>query len=49
MKKCGMVVICIEYRKTDDIDVQFEHGTIVEHRYKSHFYNGSVKNPNIKK
>ena len=49
MQKCGMVATCIAYRKADDIDVQFEDGTIVEHRYKSHFYNGSVKNPNIKK
>ena len=49
MQKCGMVATCIAYRKADDIDVQFEDGTIVEHRYKLHFYNGSVKNPNIKK
>ena len=49
MQKCGMVATCIAYRKADDIDVQFEDGTIAEHRYKSHFYNGSVKNPNIKK
>ena len=49
MQKCGMVATCIAYRKADDIDVQFEDGTIVKHRYKSHFYNGSVKNPNIKK
>ena len=28
MQKCGMVATCIAYRKADDIDVQFEDGTI---------------------
>lgn len=49
MQKCGMVATCIAYRKADDIDVRFEDGTIIEHRYKSHFYKGNVRYPVEKK
>ena len=33
---CGMEATCIAYRGTHDIDVQFEDGTIVEHKSKYH-------------
>lgn len=49
MQKCGMLATCVAYRKAEDIDVQFEDGTIVEHRYKSHFYKGNVRYPVEKK
>lgn len=44
--RCGMKATCIAYRKADDIDVQFEDGTIVRTR-KSNFENGLVRNPNL--
>ena len=47
MQKCGMVATCIVYRKADDIDVRFEDGIVVEHRYKSHFIKGNVGHPKM--
>lgn len=46
-QKCGMKATCIAYRKAKDIDIQFEDGTIVEHRIRYEFINGRVGNPNI--
>ena len=46
-QKCGMKATCIAYRKAKDIDIQFEDGTIVEHRIRYEFLNGRVGNPNI--
>lgn len=43
----GMNATCIKYRNSEDIDIQFEDGTIVEHKTKSCFVNGSIANPNI--
>ena len=43
----GMNATCIAYRKSTDIDVQFEDGTIVEHVQKQHFVRGNVKHPNL--
>ena len=43
----GMNATCIAYRNSEDIDVQFEDGTIVEHKVKSAFYAGAIANPNI--
>ena len=45
MQSCGMMATCIAYRKADDIDVEFEDGTIVHHKYKSHFYKGNIGYP----
>ena len=42
----GEYATCIAYRGAKDIDVQFEDGTIVEHRCKSDFYNQKISNPN---
>ena len=40
----------IEYRRNDDIDIQFEDGTIVKNRTYRRFKEGKIKNPNyIKK
>ena len=47
MQKCGMKATCIEYRSATDIDVEFEDGTIIQHRQKTSFINGGIKNPNI--
>lgn len=42
----GEYATCIAYRNTNDIDIQFDDGTIVEHRHKSDFYNQKISNPN---
>ncbi len=39
---CGMEATCIAYRGTHDIDVQFEDGTIVEHKSKVSFVRGQI-------
>ena len=39
---CGMEATCIAYRGTHDIDVQFEEGTIVEHKSKVSFVRGQI-------
>ena len=44
----GMEATCIDYRKADDIDVQFADSTIVKNRSWKAFINGDVRNPNIK-
>lgn len=44
----GQQMTIIDYRKVDDIDVQFEDGTIVNHRCYSSFIKGNIKNPNHK-
>lgn len=44
--KNGMRATCIAYRLANDIDIQFDDGTVIEHTQKSHFYNGTVVNPN---
>ena len=44
MMHCGMVATIIEYRKWDDIDVQFEDGTIIKHRQYTGFKNGTIAN-----
>ena len=45
----GQKITIIEYRKTDDIDVQFEDGTIVENKSYRNFKKGYIKNSNYKK
>lgn len=45
--KNGMMATCIAYRKSIDIDVRFEDGTVVEHVQKQHFLRGNVKHPNL--
>ena len=41
----GQKAICISFRKPQDIDVQFEDGTIVTNKQKIHFLNGAILNP----
>ena len=48
MMNCGMKATIIRYGKTDDIDVRFEDGTVVEHRRYGTFEKGEIANPNIK-
>lgn len=43
---CGMEAEVIEYKKADDIVVQFSDGTIVSHRTYDNFLKGKIKNPN---
>lgn len=52
MKKtmnCGFLGTCIAYRCTSDIDVEFEDGTIVQHRTKAQFLSGGILHPKLKK
>ena len=43
----GMKMTIIEYRDSTDIDVQFEDGTIVKHKYYADFKTGLIGNPSI--
>ena len=47
MMNCGMNATCIEYRGADDIDIQFEDGTVVFGKTKNSFYKGQISNPKI--
>ena len=44
---CGMKATCVAYRGIKDIDVQFEDGTLIEHRDKYSFFRGCIANPNL--
>lgn len=41
----GEKMVIVRYGNKADIDVQFEDGTIVEHREYGHFKKGNIKNP----
>ena len=43
----GQKMTIIAYRKSKDIDIQFEDGTILQHRQYQEFKHGWVKNPSI--
>lgn len=45
----GQSIKIIAYRGCNDIDVQFEDGTIINHRRYSDFCLGTIKNPNFKR
>ena len=45
----GLKMICIAYRLANDIDIQFEDGTILTHKDYHAFKNGKYKNPNYSK
>jgi len=42
----GSLVQIIAYRGAQDVDIEFEDGTISEHKYYSDFKNGKLFNPN---
>ncbi|MBQ8193550.1 MAG: hypothetical protein IJZ46_05725 [Bacilli bacterium] len=44
----GQKMTVIAYRKSDDIDVQFEDGTIITNKSYMAFKKGQIRNPNIK-
>lgn len=44
--RSGMKMTCIKDRNWDDIDVQFEDGTIVQHVSRSQFLDRAVAHPN---
>ena len=41
----GLRMLLINYRNYNDIDVQFDDGTIIEHRSYQHFKTGCIENP----
>lgn len=43
---CGQKMKIIRYNNKKDIDVEFEDGTIVEHRSYLNFKEGTIRNPN---
>lgn len=43
----GQVITIIKYRNTNDIDVQFEDGTIVKHKSYYNFKKGRIKNSKL--
>lgn len=43
---CCEYATIIRYKNTNDIDVKFDDGTVVEHRRYREFKNGNIKNPN---
>ena len=43
----GQIMTCILYRSKRDIDIEFEDGTVVEHKDASAFSRGQIKNPNF--
>lgn len=45
----GLTMTIIDYRKTNDIDIQFDDGTILYHKTYDSFKNGKCKNPNYVK
>jgi predicted nucleic acid-binding Zn-ribbon protein len=49
VSRSGQKMKVLHYRKATDIDVQFEDGTIVEHRNYFNFLKGRIKNPNFGK
>ena len=49
LMNCGMKATCIVYRDSNDIDVQFEDGTIVQHKSKNSFDTCSIRNSNYSK
>lgn len=47
--KCGMDATIVAYRKSSDIDVLFEDGTLVENRGYGEFRKGEIANPSLGK
>lgn len=43
----GQVMTIIEYRNCNDIDIEFEDGTVVKHKFYKHFKRGDIKNSNL--
>ena len=43
----GLIMTIIAYRRSDDIDIQFEDGVIVYNKAYTMFKRGSIKHPNI--
>ena len=44
----GQKMKIVGYRKSTDIDILFEDGTLVEHKQYHDFLNGKIRNPNFK-
>lgn len=42
----GQIMTIITYRNAQDVDIQFEDGTIVRHKKYLHFKQGKIRNPN---
>lgn len=42
----GQLMTIIKYRSAGDMDIQFEDGTIVQHKSYTNFLTGNIRNPN---
>ena len=49
LMNCGMMAKIIAYRKYNDIDIQFDDGTIIQHRSYGDFVKAAISNPNLYK
>lgn len=49
MMNCGMIATVIEYRKSYDIDIEFEDGFVAHNVNYHNFKRGNIGNPNIAK
>ena len=45
--KNGMGMTIVAYRNSNDIDIRFDDGTLVEHRLYNAYKAGTIKNPNL--
>ena len=45
----GQIMKIIKYRSAEDLDIEFEDGTVVEHKTYISFQRGEIRNPNYKK
>ena len=45
---CGLVATIVDYRKSNDIDIQFEDGVVVKHRLYQDFLRGEIIHPKLK-
>ena len=47
VSRAGQKMVIVEYRKSSDIDVKFEDGTVVEHQRYPNFLSGDIINPSV--
>ena len=47
MMKCGIEATIIRYGRSDDIDIRFEDGAVVEHKAHGTFKNGEISHSSI--
>lgn len=47
LMNCGLEAKIIEYRSAEDIDIEFEDGTVAKHKWYGDFQDGSISHPNL--